>query len=218
MLPKDIVTIIDNYNEEGIILLIGDSFYWFNGKQCEFFVKAPKDINRFLWYEGRLYFMNGNNILNILRMNKFVEFDGFILNNYYNMLRLFRDRVYDSIVDKNNRVYLNAPHVKKLGHCHTNLINFNGSRWESIIKKNNRFCGKQFLIYNEIIYYFARVYNEKFDIEKNEWTPFANPNFKFGVMYLFEDKFYNINASHQIVYDPITDKWSRSSNPLLINK
>ncbi len=199
MLPSDIFTIIDKYNEEGIVLLIGDSFYWFNGKQIKFFVKAPKGIDRFLWYEGRLYFINQNGIQNILKMNEFVKFNS--LHNYC---------FYNYDVDKNNRIYINASHIKELGHCHTDIIRFNGSNWEKIVKKDDDDHGKQFLIYKEIIYYFSFIFNEKFDIVKNEWSPFANPEFKFHKMYLFRDKFYDINAKRQIVYDPIMDQWSCS--------
>ncbi len=69
------------------------------------------------------------------------------------------------------------------------------------------------IAYKNEIFVFGQTQNEKFDVTRNCWFPFATApdiTINYHDVYLFKDKFYATDHKDLYVYDPVTNCWGNS--------
>lgn len=55
MVSRNLQIVIDKYNEKGIVRILDEKIYWFNGKRFEYWCESPADGFAFM-HKGTLYF------------------------------------------------------------------------------------------------------------------------------------------------------------------
>ncbi len=213
MLPKDILHIIDNYNEPGIFVIVDYAICWFNGKRFESictnlqsFVEILRDANgdidesvlswEIVTYENDLYCCVNSNVL-IYKNRKFVSVKVPLLWNH--PLRLFNSYPFMAKTTVNDISYFLTLNSKLEIIIENNVISTSQYlQWESRI-----------FTYKNDIYIFGYDKNEKFNTITKQYTPISNTPFIGYDINLFNNKFYNIKKQKKYaIYDPEIDEWS----------
>lgn len=195
MFPKNITTIIDNYNEIGTFIIVDLKWiYWFNGKRFEIWCRCPNN-GAIIYHIGlKLYHANlQNNEVRYLKQNDWVK--------------THRNFQYNSQwIKDNNKIY----YIQ----CDEYLKRNNGT----ITPKRNssHLCG-QYIYYEKQIYWFS-ISNEKYDIEKNIWSTISSPFNRHVCRWvgLIKDNFYALmhdcdKPNYFHIYNPKLDLWQKSN-------
>ncbi len=194
MLPKDVTSIIANYNEPGIFVAKIQKIYWFNGKRFEFWCKMAT-WNVFT-YENELY-QSGYN-LQKYKNKHFVEFKP--PNKWNHPLYLFSTHAYQQTVCREN-VY------RRSLIYDSNLEMFDGHLVHPLSQRGGDFL----FSYNESIYTFGQHMFTKFNTITKKWK-ILNPSPFYGLLYIFNDicycfAIYGHYDDEYSVFDPKTNQW-----------
>ncbi len=194
MLPKDIMDIIDEYNEIGIFICYCKKIYWFNGKRFEIWCRSK--YYYMLTYNNDLYYRKSKEIL----MYKNRRFEKVKVPEAWNHpLRVFSDG--KKLIDNDVYKYHWGKSVYKIINKHGQIF--------ILPQKNYPQYGLELLGYDNCLYYFGSGQNEKF--VNGKWDTIAQyPNFKnqFDI-YSFDGKFYafEYNVIDYYIYDSELDCW-----------
>ncbi len=202
MLPKDVSMIIDHYNEPGVFVIIDNKIQWFNGGRFEYWCNYPKFGRTIATYQNNLYLRIYAGIL--IYKNGFMPIR---INKEWDELRIFGNRKYVQEVFFNGCVY-GLDWVS----CGPNLkfTMFNGKKTIKLPDKPT-FSTMKMIIYKTEIFVFGPTQNEKFDVIRNCWFPFAGtPDIHLNDVYLFKDRLYATDYKNLYVYDPVKDYWENS--------
>ncbi len=201
MLPKDVTSIIANYNEPGFFMLNANiqKIYWFNGKRFEFWCKTES------WtvftYENEVYqllYQSGYN-LQKYKNKRFVEFKS--PNKWNHPLYLFSRHGYQQTVCREN-VYRRS----LIRDSNSNLEMFDGHLVHPLSQRGGYFL----FSYNESIYTFDNNIFTKFNTITKKWK-ILNPSPFYGLLYIFNDMCYCFavygHDDEYSVFDPKTNQW-----------
>ncbi len=192
MILKYLLTIIENYNEDGIFIKYQQGIYWFNGKRMEFWCHRKGNSRIFTW-DGDLYYGGM-----IFKNKQFIKYD-YSINH---PLHIFA-------ANQENTVLINKKYSR--------LLTTGNFCFSKVPKKMPENGYKSILIGNEI-FVFSLYHNEKFNIQTEKWTDFANleqgcQNERFyKEIYMHANTLYGIiNDSLIYMYDAIIDEWKSIS-------
>ena len=183
MISKNILSIVNKYNENGIYFLFHGFIWWFNGKRKEKWCHS--EAEEIYFYQGKLYdisdfFTTLNQILNI----KYEQFS----------------RVcYDQ-----NGYFYGEGLLCPFGKCKKN------GRVTILPQKVWLQSGFKMLYYDNFVYYFSNEHNEKFDIQKDIWFDFKNNINYWGIsdVGLLNGLFYVLYENGKIsIYNPKLNSW-----------
>ncbi len=187
MLPKDVHTLIENYNEDGEYVIASGGIFWFNGKRIEFWCSAGY-MNDIQCYNHKIYSHWSN--------------EGYCLIG--NQFELTNDKVkWDS-----NHECING----KLEYIYKTRSYFY-SRFENVFtrlpSKTFEDYGFKMVLVENYIYYFSRHkigINEKFDINTKTWSLIAkNPSHVHGVILLHKIIYILFDCGRFAIYHPQSD-------------
>ncbi len=186
MIPKDIINIIDNYNETGIFVEYNGGIYWFNGTRFEYW--CPLQDENILTYENDLYYLANFKVFKYknkdsikVKVPKIWNHPLYLFSEWYG---------YVSQVIYQNKVYR---------HRYNSIIEmFDGKDVIRLPSKIEAACGVQILIYNQHIYSFG-TQNEKFDFKTQQWIKLKTSNC-YGHVYLFNNKLYRMERYDTTYY------------------
>ncbi len=200
MLPKDILRLIDDYNEPGVFVIITYKIYWFNGKRFQYW--CDFNIGTILTYQNDLYVRNYVGLC--IYKNKSFHI---IREKGWNELKIFASDTSYLQVLVGKFIYEIGYHLTTMDLSFTK---FDGINRINLLKKPHFSVFKMILYKNEI-FAFGNTYNEKFDLINNCWFPFARCTryINYCHVYLFKDRFYAIkDKDAYVVYDPVTNCWN----------
>lgn len=196
MLPRDLLRIVDGYNEhdKGFFFVSSNLVYWFNGKRYEIWCHTNISIN--LVYDRSINLVYDDGYLKVQdTIYKNLKWQPLIFNAQKSNVRI-------NSVDYT----LEYLHVGKFILLDKKLIEL------KVPDKNYDDFGVFVMVYESILYFFSSTKNEKYDFTLNKWSDFTNPVLKGSIgqcyslndlFYIIEDITYNIH-----IYDPKLDKWS----------
>ncbi len=206
MIPKDLLLLIDKYNEDGVAIDINDHVYWFNGKRFEYVAPVPIDHMRthdVIYYNGSFYSCNPytkEKYLFLLKGNKFVLIDKTFIETFrkYHPLKLFvnNENITQQFIIKNSKYRF------KYDMSFINKIPKNGISHPLYRSRCIPIAYKNFIFVFELGGYF------KFDCH-TEQIVMSRPNSEqvpFNRV-LFKDKIYFFKNENYLVYDIINDQW-----------
>ncbi len=215
MLPKDLLTIIENYNEEGIFIITRDDslkskIYWFNGKRLEYFFVGPYDGNAIGSYDGVLYSTDLSCDYVVHKNKEWILFNEKLPNHINQMFDYF---------------HFTSVNLDGIIHYYTFYIDGFGSFTKSVggeFKTNYDLpqlpipfsCGaRNVLAYEKFIFIFHPLYYGKFDIESNIWInlpkpPITKDDRVMKMVFLFKDLFYMILGDKMITFNPKIEIWN----------
>ncbi len=194
MLPKVLLTIINNYNEVGIFIHWYDTVCWFNGLRFEkWFRFAASSLLRVL--NNKIYLYDSSRSL-VLNRNSFIESNQKF--EYDHRLRC--------IINK--KLYIYNSYTCELR-----------TRNEISVKKPNS-SGAHIIAYKHFIYCFSYCgfQNDKYCTITNQWTSFARSYIENNIanIFLLNDLFYAYTNFDPFlhIYDPQTDVWKESTHTI----
>ncbi len=201
MLPKDILRLIDDYNEPGVFVIsITYKIYWFNGKRFRYW--CDFNFGTILTYQNDLYAMHYYTGLCIYKNNSFQQI---IHKKGWNELKIFAN-------DKSYLQVLVGKFIYEIGYYPT-IVDLSFTKFDGInrinLPKKPHFSVFKMIPYKNEIFAFGQTHNEKFDLINNCWFPFATtPYINYCHVYLFKDRFYAIkDIDSYVVYNPVTNCW-----------
>ncbi len=188
------MNIINAYNENGIYFLFDSILWWFNGKRCENWCYCPHIHHQIFVYNNNLYGEVTFDKVHILENRQF--------KNCKLMKEIFKTEHY----------------VNPFAICLDNNHNFYFySQMHGTLQKNGKLLpnrvfphsGLKLLYYDGFLYHFSFSFkNEKFDIQKNQWSLFSNTIYSIMDIYLLNDLFYTLFRNGKIgTYNPRTNVW-----------
>ncbi len=194
MLPKDILSIIGQYDESGIFVVNNESIFWFNAKRLEYWCETENYLitsycnDLYGRYNGEVY---------MYKNRKWEQIK--VPQIWKHPLYLFRTNSKQVIL--NDVVY----------RYDMNFERFDGKEIIELPTKIWRGFGISFHFYKNDIYYFGSAHNEKFSIIHQKWTEIATTPisncYYLMFMYLFNNKFYYFVGNKRYCYDPEIDEW-----------
>ncbi len=184
------------YNENGIYFLFRGTLWWFNGKRVEKWCCCPYFHEIFV-YDNKLYGIKWNNIY--IFENKIFQYSYALLQTLF---KTRDDYIHPSRICFNAQNYYN---YSDLGGPFTR----NG---KPLPNKNNSNFGFKLLYYDGFLYFFSghkNGINEKFDIQKNQWSLFSNQAIEtINDINLMNELFYILFQNGKIgTYNSKTDTW-----------
>ncbi len=196
MIIKNLLRIIDDYNEVGIYFVFDGKLWWLNGKRSEKWCTSYSD--KIYLYNNNVYGIGSGDgfITHILKNNKFEKYKQAwqsILN-----LDMYHIHPFHLYIDKNKTIY--------------NYTTMAFRKNDNFLKRKvYEVDGFKLLHYDGFLYYFSghkEERNEKFDLNTEEWSSFNHPgetildvNLYGGLFYiLFEDGTIN-------TYNPVNGMW-----------
>lgn len=207
MLASVLLNLIDNYNEDGFLILSSNliDIYWCNGKRMELFIRSNIELSTILFLNKKLYAKDfDNNVLQIFKNKKFVDYNiqnVSILSSlgFFNQTNFIKGRIAlcDSYIYYDS--FFKFEKTKDL------------KNWINLKYKKDKNGGYILKSYRKCLYYFAHGQNEIYDTIKEQWFNFASniskkPN--INNIYLFKNQFYICYENHFVFkYDPQLDKW-----------
>ncbi len=190
MLPTDLMTLINIYNEPGIFIYFGNSqIYWFNGKRFVFWCEAPSYL--ILTYDNELYSRD----FSIKKyMNKtFIPIKVPTLWNH--PLHLFLTRNWQQTLCNGN-VYRINKHFEM----------FDGNKYIEI--PEFRYIYGRILAHGDDIYIFGSE-TVKFNTITRKWTFLSSTHLPTFQMYSFNGDLFNLSSYENYKYDPKIDVWNK---------
>ncbi len=191
MLPTDVSNIINNYNENGVFILIHNTIYWFNEKRLEEWCICT--YSKVCTYDHELY------VFNDFRVQKFNTRNFKISTKWNHPLKLFSIEQEGTIC--NNVVY-------RL--CLLYFEMFDGNHITRFPTPNDEPSIGFILSYKDTIYNFEPYETYKFNIFTKKWIlATRNLCYIYNKPYLVNGKFYSFIGFglNYVVYDPVTDVW-----------
>ena len=189
MVSKNILSIINKYNENGIIIAKNDKFYWFNGHRYEYWCAKPKNSSKHAYYKNNLYVLI-NRISHIYKNGQY-EFAWICIVQtmlYNRKTCIYKGNVYEF-------------HNRKLYAYETNQ-----NSTCSEIGNQKPFNGGDFLFGYDNHIYVIGTKNEKMNLSTGIWSYFKSTTFDIENGCFVNDRFYElINFTHY--YDPKLDDW-----------
>lgn len=189
MLTKNLQLLINQYNEDGITIIIKHCLYFFNGKELEFIANLPFHIiNNALYYNHCFYIHSHIDGLKKLINNKFIKIKfpfnkEHPLNLLHSPQNTFYHPYFDGLYWRSSKATNSKCSLKKLAtinYCFCNAIVFNG-----------------------FVYIFGQEQNYKFNILTYEWID-INSSTKIASnsnSYIFQEKIYLFQGKIYIIYD-----------------
>lgn len=190
MLPKDLVNLIEKYNEVGIFFNFNGYLHWVGKKRTEKWC---------ICYYDKIQYLNGVLLASCAApLNYFGQLSGIKFYSYYHNLRVNFHECFNEYYN----LYYNYENL--------NFVSHPGQI--SLPSKRYAMNGFKLLSMGKMLYYFGNFNNnEKFDIEKQTWSAFSNYPKKIMDVNIFEDIFYILMPSGNIIiYDPKLDKYKRT--------
>ncbi len=197
MIIKNLLKVIDDYNEVGIYFVFDGKLWWFNGKRSEKWCHSYPD--KIYLYNNNVYGIDsGGSITHILKNNKFEPckqawWSIMNLGMYENHINPFH-----SYIDKNKTIY----------NYSTMSFRKNDKR---LMDKRYVLGGFKLLHYDGFLYYFSSHkygINEKFDLKTEEWLSFYHPSKTILDVNLYGGLFYILFEDGTIgTYNPVNDKF-----------
>ncbi len=202
MLPKNVISLISNYNEPGIFVLNKTAniqkLYWFNGKRFELWCKTESWTWIVFTYENEVYRPScGEHGLQKYKNKQFVEFKP--PNKWNHPLYLFSIHGYQQTVCCQN-IYRRSLNYGEM---------FDGHQVHPLLSYGRSGC---FLFsYNDNVYTFDPDTFTKFSPTTKKWKV-LNPSPFPGLLYFFNDicycfAVYGHNDEYS-VYDRKTNQWT----------
>ncbi len=186
MLPKDMFTLIDNYNEDGVFVTFNGNICWFNGKRIEPFIAESYYCLRILTYNNTLYVSKNAGVLHIYRNKKFQKVD--FPTRWNHPLHIFafsngifyNKQTYNFLQQYDHQTYQNKIEV------------FDGKVTYLLPPKTYPNAGFQLFCYDNYLYCFGFSKNEKFNFSTQRWELFAScpPNAHHNSICFFKNCFY----------------------------
>ncbi len=178
MLPKDIINIINNYNEIGIFVICFNKIYWFNGKRFEYWCPWQDAI---CTYENDLYYRLNHKVF---QYNKNNEIKVPQIWNHPLHLLAKKDECIAQVICQ-GQVYTHH-------HC-GGFDRYDGKIITILPTKIYSGRGLYLIVNGNYIYSFGSM-NERFDIITETWTALTcTVKFLDGIVYSMNDKIYQIS-------------------------
>lgn len=200
-IPKDLLQLIDRYNEEGIFIINYPNIYWFNAKRFEFWVSGFEDV---LYYKNNLYVKNVYDrvLIYVHKEFHFIETEPANLK-YNNLLKLFFNPNYKTMCINNDTVFTVVDNKQ--------ISMYNGKK-TTFITNDSPTCYQLFYL-NDYIYIFGAVstHSAKYNLTTKKWSILDDSEL-FGMIYQFQNKFYSFedNKKNLWCYDVKTG-WIQTS-------
>ncbi len=202
MISKDLMNLINAYNENGIYFLFSHTLWWFNGKRIEKWCYCP-DISRIFVDDGNLYARTEPYREVFILENQSFKYCG-ILEDIFDIEDEHINPWYICFDDDDNLyTYARGEPFQKNGN--------------PLPRKKYYYNGNKLLYYDGFLYYFSFDFkgqnNEKFDIKTNQWS-FFNDQLIYenwiSDIYLLNNIFYTLFGNGKIgTYNPKTDTWQK---------
>ncbi len=194
MLVKEILNLINKYNEDGIIVECENKFYWFNGSRYEFWCLKPQGASHPVYYKSKLYVKidllvyEYKNKKFILSLNEDVLVTSLL---HFKYRCLYKENVYDFL-----NVGKKLWRIGKFGN------------WMQIDQEKPSYSGLFLFGYENCIYVIGDK-NEKFNLLTSSWSTFKKTPFLMTNGCFLNDKFYNLSEEDTFInyYDPKIDQW-----------
>ncbi len=197
MLPKDILNLIDNYNEDGVFIYRRGRIFWFNGKRTEPFGELFY-VSGILTYNNNLYVRNYGTI-HVYKNKKFHDVD--VSTKWDHPLQIFKSM---------NKILYNKRTYELRGQnllYYINIEVFDGERTQLLPMKMYPQSGFKLFVYDNYLYCFGFRENEKFNFLTQKWELFATtPNHHHPICF-FKGYFYIFTYDEQWIYYPDLDTW-----------
>lgn len=208
MLPKVLLTLIDNYNEDGTVWMDStNSFWWFNGKRFELWTKAKTKTYYYCWFKKQLYLEIENNLVICFeQQKKLVPKEKLCFQ-----LCLFMQKTTNITFKDNFAYYLIYDHYIK-------IMEYKKSTNRELPTKIHNMYGTKILASNSMIYVFTQNitgHSEKYDLKTNKWVNITkcpiecyNDN---DLIIVQNEVFLIDNCKSYWVYDDLKDTWIHKS-------
>ncbi len=161
MINKNILLLINKYNEDGTFVQIQNKIYWFNGQRLELWYEFGCGKFRLLWYKNQLYCRSEIGLLYIFKHLHFIP----ISNQNSKILDLFQNGISLTFFENHNVVYhendtwLGICYIKNILATNEHLYLFQTSIYYKVYLKTwgitETFFNFDFLcIFKNIVYCF----------------------------------------------------------------
>ncbi len=179
MILKNLLYLIEKYNENGIFIELDNKIYWFNGKRVEHWCKSPG--------HGRIATIN---------------------NELYYFTSVSLKYKYPSFMEDSNFVDELGFLIKDSIYYFTKTMMFANIQNEKLPQKEYKNYGHSMLVQNNFVFVFSIHHNEKYNIKFKRWSDFENNN-QVVVAYGFNGIIYGFGNKHNYyIYDTILNQWS----------
>ncbi len=204
MLPRDVISIISQYNEEGIFLIVAvkskrNQIYWFNGKKWSYYCDGYDDLLTAIYYNKSLYLRSFSGYLFKYKNNKWVKLADINLSDSL----LIGLTSWGKAQIGNYSYRWNDVIERIYGHCH-----YHGKLLQPTYRKTSN-C--HLVVFKHWLYVFDSNHNEKFNTATNVWIEFPCINKKILLAFLFNNLFYLIFDAITITFDPINDTYKQTN-------
>ncbi len=177
MIIKNLLKIIDDYNEVGIYFVFDGKLWWFNGKRSEKWCTSYS--NQIYLYNNNVYGIDsGGSITHILKDNKFKPYK----QAWQSIMDLgmYHIHPFHLYIDKNKTIY--------------NYSTVSFRKNDNLLKyKVHGTHAVKLLHYDGFLYYFSghkEGINEKFDLKTEQWSSFNYPGETILDVNLYDGLFY----------------------------
>ncbi len=204
MLPKDLMNLIDKYNEIGIMCHNADNVYWFNGKRFEFWCEKLHNFEYdMLYIDNQIYGIDMSNYTIYQFKNKC-----FVKTIIYGLVKEYFTKFYSSrfiyledhsIVNSSNNALVNVKYDesgKKITTVLTSNINIES------------YC--RLLKHNNLIYCFTAKKLGVFNLIDKSWI-FIHHNYMMDNIYTMNcvnDLIYFFDGTHcDFIFDTKLNQW-----------